>query len=1411
MPTPSANPAPAKRNRRLPRVWILVPFILLALYLVLTRTFVTRLAVISVAQAVTGTIVTADSLLIDARGRVVARNVRIKNPSIKGSASEILTVGTLRANIGVPALLQGRLYLQSLSLDDPVVRLSVADSGDGINFAGLRLPEGKSEGIKRLPIIHLRRGIIELGEHAPDGAYSTLRRIEVAGEVLESLTEGGDSLIRLRQIESDGSAPSINVHGSFGKNGLSIAIDRVSLSPFPVESVPSAFRERFRELALEGGVGALRISLDPSGRIEGQLKVTGVDLNLPIKPLPSEDEDGNLIPVPESQRDKPLRMYKTDGTITLTARTAADDSLDATLSGFVEDLPYLVRLTVDGTRENSPFICQVTCKGFELRSNPQLIRYAPSVAQRRYAQFSNPTGTVDATITFRRGRPAASGAPGDITTSGIIDLRDGTAAFERFPYRFHNMRGRWTFDDAKVIIESLQGEAPSGAKISANGMISPVTSDAAVTINVQITNLPIDDTLEAALGKRRKILTALFNKQRYAQLVIDGLVLPSSSHADARDDSIPVFDLGGRVNVDVVVQRDPSRPENDRWIDTIDISLPKAGVIAEKFPYPLIAENVRIIKRNDDASVEGGSWRGLRGGSATASASADLLRLDDPALPFCPDITIRATDVPLDDLFLHALPNSSESMGDDQSPRALLSALKLQGRFDCDVTIGLTPDGEEGFDARASFSGVTSSPLSPLGSSRILARDATGSVRVTQDLIHADLHASLHPAPGLGTVEPASLRVLAEVIHQDGPSRVKAVFASPKFDAALYAEDFVRVFSRDAESDLQRLRATCEPAGSARLAVDLALPGDGSTNLAVAASDISLSLSALQSRALISNSSGSLLFQPEIDGKPGSIRFDAFSCTLASAGEPPGTLAASGAIRTDGAPLNPNDSFSLSLTNAHFHNPLIANSFAGALGERAARHYRALSPRGVFDLNLTLSPRLDPDDRLRWSTQGVLKPHSIAFLVGKTPVAFFSTAGDVLFTPDGGAIVDLALEAPDWSVSGSARWTYHSDSIELCADYSLDANGLPDSLRAILPTELTDIVDQLQLRIAGDLAISEGSLTLLIPPSDASPVRAMAGGHASLSGARLDLGLEVTDCSASIDFAFSSLDPRPDTELFITSDRLKVNGVRIVNAASRLKSGPDGEVFIPIFTAASHGGRIAGSAVIAAPDSAGRREFTSEFRAANVRFASVVSDLRTASDPAAPGDRFSAQGVDEVLDESRGRLAAQLSIGGYIADPASRRGRGFARVNGGGIVSIPLVVPLIRASNLQLPVDEKLDYARAAFYIDGPIVNFEELLIASRSVAIVGFGLARFPDATLDLRVRLRNSFRIPLLTDLVETLREQLFSFRVRGTLGEPKTEIVPFAGATRLFERAVGSPKSDQERRLDQIERTRGRDSDF
>ncbi|MBC7834555.1 MAG: AsmA-like C-terminal domain-containing protein, partial [Phycisphaerales bacterium] len=194
---------------------------------------------------------------------------------------------------------------------------------------------------------------------------------------------------------------------------------------------------------------------------------------------------------------------------------------------------------------------------------------------------------------------------------------------------------------------------------------------------------------------------------------------------------------------------------------------------------------------------------------------------------------------------------------------------------------------------------------------------------------------------------------------------------------------------------------------------------------------------------------------------------------------------------------------------------------------------------------------------------------------------------------------------------------------------------------------------------------------------------------------------------------------------------------------------------------------------------------------AGARFAPLIAVLARPDGEPKPADAAPTALVEG--DESRGRLDATLSVQGISGDHESRQGTGSLRIADGNVVELPLLVPLIQLSNFQVPIGDELDYAQAQFTLVGRRLLFEQIAVMSESISILGAGFIDLPDLGLDLRFTSQSANRLPLISDLLELVRDEILTTRVTGTLRDPSFETEVLGGTRRMLASLFGSGEDD------------------
>lgn len=1457
--TPPRKRARRSRSRRWTLRLLVVLTLLGAGYLLLTRSFVTKWIVLARIGALVGGEASAGAVHLDADGTISIDKAVIRAPGVAGEAGAVFSVDHLYARANFWSMVLGRPSIRVLRLDSPVIRLSQSTDDGSLNIASLSLPGSAPDASpKVVPQVSINHGVIEIGEHFTRGegpVYTALKRIDVSGVVERSPEEKGASVISFRQ---GGRKHGVSVQGRISREGLSLTMSGMDLDAWPPDAVPTRLREYFTRMGMQGKVSGVTFSYSYVGGVLASMDLANVSVSLPITEQPDRVEGG---PAAQSGPGGPggpktdlggtgigrarwLRLHEVNGTLSLD-----NDGVRATLNGRVEELPVTVTFRTEGTSVDSPFTATLASTGFQLTENPTILRFAPWVVRKRLHQFSDPTGLVDAEVTVRRrtgaaGAEPAAGSPEaepPVSVSGLLRFRDASASFTRFPYRFNHMTGDFTFTDSRIDIREIRGVAPSGATIAATGWITPLNDDAAVEIHVNVDKLPIDERLEEGLRHRRKALEAVFSRPRFKELQDKGLIATTAAHAAAqgRLDALvaggraespeadaaravlarPVFDLGGLASVTVLVTREAG--PGDRWHDRIDIAVPHAGLVPEHIPIPLIGDNVRIVKTDDDATVSGGAYRGLRGGRADVSAHIDFAQLDKDGAPFVPEVRVDATAVPVDDLLINAIPPGPPSLGEGRTIPEMLALLRPHGTVDCRAELWLDEnEGDAAYTVDVKTGGLDAAPLDPDGAARVRIGGLSGTLALTQHAVRVDLTGEILRVPeNAAPLERAGRAAIrSEIVFSDDrrgtPPRLTVRTGVAGQDTGAFVEDVVRVFTPEGAAQIAALREAHRPTGVVDMDTTVTRVGENPVDVTIDASrPKDLEFTFAGGRLKATGETGSVRVVPGREKTPGELTFRDFHAHAWFNGGDDGTIVADGPLKTDGTPIPGSAPLRVSLDGTRFECGLVRAIVGAKAGARAADLFNTANPRGVFGLDATLTPPpagLPGAGAPAWALHALLKPRSLTLTFPRGDAAASRVEGEIEFTTDSGQARGIVLHADEgWTLAADASFTRPSGTaLAMESTFTLDAPAYTPGLDAALPGALHDALSAISLKAPGGVRAEKVKLALTFPAPEAPPAIKTVG-RVSIAGASADLGAAVSDADAVVDFSFRSTDDKAPSrlDLYTIADSLRVAGVSMTGARVRGVSGDRGELFFPLISADCHAGRVAGSAALYPRDD-GRRDYTADIRLSGVRFASILEDLNAVPAGASKESPGAERSEPRDADESRGLLDAGITLRGIAGDPASRIGRGSVTIGGGRVMSMPLLMPIVRFSNLQLPLDERLDFALADFYVGGSVISVEQASIQSKSVSIYGYGTAAWPGLDLDMRFRSRSKARIPLLSSMVEHIRDELISIAVSGTLREPHVGLSSLPGTSRLIRRGMGEAPTEQERHLDQIERRSERD---
>lgn len=1405
---PSVRPS---RGRRIARGFLITLGLLTAIVVVVTQSGLLRVLVVPRVEAWVGAKVTAGRTTIDRGGVLVIRKPALDapRPDLSPSAARFVQAEELRLQINWRALLSGRLELQRLELLRPVIRVTQGEDlrlniKEVVEHLAASPPSGS---ISRLPELRVEEATIEFGEHAPGppATYKELTSLRVSGTIRPDpaaanryvvdffeekapvqTPQGADPLLSGKRpgLASSLTSPKMKVSGTISVNPISadLQLTNVDLAEVGRRQAPSWFEEVWSELRLGGEIPRVRFGYEPKRGLSVSFDVKGVDMNVPVPVEADLDAAGDPVPGAEASR-RLMAMRDVSGVISLDAR-----GVSAELIGTIEDSPLTVRVRTDGRELNSALSCDLESRGFLVSKRPKLLPFAPPFVRFLFQRLGGPTAEAEGVVKLRREQPLPDGSPGAIRVSGTLKIKNGTAAHELFRYPVSQLSGVVNFDDAKVEL-NLKGSNPNGTKLLASGVVSPPDETAAATIDITVVDIPVDEQFREALPeKRRLVFDALLDRGSYDAFRSEGLLQSSQDReqnqvklnelrtnlamgerfgggaermAQMRHEAedlekklgAPVFDLGGTASMQIAVTR-ALGAEAETKAD-VHLTADRLGLMLRAFPLPLVASNV-------DMEL-GGSTTTMKPISiSTPSGGAGLVtgRVDYPdgggLFPF---VNVQASRVPLDEVFVRALPSRADPR--KVTARRLVGGLGFEGTIDGLAVVRPDPNDPESASFRID-----------IAASGLTARPGDGSVELTE------LHGGVSVFDGAveipylaGLIDGAPFELDAGAWYGgDGPTSLFGAMKCRGLDLARSFEQILLAAAPETAAEIVGLRSSRRPLGCVDGEVAFMDPG-GSPAASIRVDSLSGgSFEAPGGRTELVSASGRL----EVTSQ--ATAFDRFVI-----GAPGGASAElNGALALDDRTAT---SLGIAAAGARFESPLVRD-LAALAGSEVAAFILESDPRGSFDAQVTHTRNTTgPGSR---GSEGWLEPRSLILNRRGVPVVLDSMSGRFVFSKGAGRFEKLTAQAASWWAS--ADGTYQLEpAFGMDLTLSVEGEAIAKDLRAALPVKVSEALDTVELGEEGRVSMKDAVIRVV--PGGASKFH----GAVALSGVTLKPVVPITGAEGVVDVSAvaepgGAMGSRgPLVELDIRAGSFKLAGVRMTSGRAKLIADPEGGVRVPLFEAQCHGGRLSARGGLDAPvgTSGQPRRFSFSADLSTIRFGDFLADLypKTVLDESRGGE----------TNVDRGYLDGSFSIAGDLGDVNSRRGRGLLRVQDGEVLNMPAVVPILKLSNLQPPVNERIGFGYADFYVQGDRLRFDELTLQSKSLAIDGRGVVSWPGLEVDLRFVTRSLNRVPLLTDLLEGVRDELVTTTVSGTLYDPSLKYEQLTATRQVLDQIFSKKRRD------------------
>lgn len=1380
-----------------------------------------------------GAEIEAGAVRVRNSGEVVLEDVRILAPGVEGPGALIASVRKVTADVDWGRTLTGDLTISAIELEAPEIRVSENTETGIANVAGLKLPEGDGgiDSTVTLPRITVTGGSIQLAEHN-DRSVRVLKRINIDGELRP---EGEDAyLIDLKQT---GAEDGLELTGTIDRLGVQVSLSGLTLDDWGPESVPGRLRPFVEQLNVEGEISNTIFSVSPSGVVTASVHLSDVGITLPIE-------------MNEASGAGRIRMTGVTGAISL-----RDDQFSADISGLLEDVPYEVSLIYEGLSPDAPFHGNFRVSGYRMAENPDIVPFLPEKVGYRLKQFAgtslavadgdipiSPSAIVDASVTLTRGEPGPDG-PAEVDYRGSLSFRNGSAAYEVFPYPFQNLTGSVQFDQNRIRIEEIRGVSETGAVVSATGLIEPLGNGAGVNLQIDTVGVPIDDTLERALGEGRgKIVDELFDDGHYQQLVERELLLTPEGARRLRDrrDALrveiaraeemgetatgaereiaaierrlrsPIFEYRGEADLGIRLRRKPG-PEGI-WTRDIEVRLTEAGLVMKDFPYPILARDVVVVLNKQEASLMRGSFRPLSGGTLSLTGGADL-RTPEGEMTFRPSVRIVADRLPIDERLLFAIAPGAMSgsgadgdRGDEGRAAALevLRALGAGGRLDADGMLLTRTDGDIGFDIELDLQDVTLTPEALGDRAPVIIGNPEGTVRLTEQGMTVFAHANAIGVTGDASIEdPVEVRVSADLDWSgDEDLRYSAHLEADGVYLDIPFEQAVASVSEAGGETLVYLRETFRPSGRADVRAVLTSDGRNALSDVRIFNVVRAEADYLGGRLGLTDTSGAARVVIDDDR---TLRVDGLSGTITFDGEAMGAAQIAGTLGLDPDAGPPGRALVIDFEDMRFEGTLARRVVRDVVQGMVAKEYLEHEATGAFDGRIRMTaPRPVPGEpnpegvaRLAF-VETTIEPRWAEFTREGATVRFDDVKGRIIASRRGARLQDIVATSGTMraEVDGATTPDGSGGMASTVRFDFLSEEGLTPEVRALTPIILLEILDASEVDVVGALAVRNGIMRTRTVV-DQEEVDIAFDGRVEFEDAAITAALRIDQATGEADIEFlKEIGELPAYAIDVRTKHARALGLSMTDGSVAIQStGEPRGMVVPRIYATSAGGAISGKAGIypamhwAGPED---RAYEATLAFSGMKLNETLDGFASAR-PDAP--------EREPRPDTGARLEGMITVGGLVGKEHTRRGTLDAQIAGGDVIDLPGAIRLVEAGNFQLPVSERVDYANIEAVFDGPLISIEGFSLYSKSVELLGYGTATWPDLELDLRMRSKAARRIPVLSTLIETIRDEFVTIVVSGTAANPAVRVQSLPETRRVIGRVLGFEETSGERRLNDI----------
>ncbi len=448
------------------------------------------------------------------------------------------------------------------------------------------------------------------------------------------------------------------------------------------------------------------------------------------------------------------------------------------------------------------------------------------------------------------------------------------------------------------------------------------------------------------------------------------------------------------------------------------------------------------------------------------------------------------------------------------------------------------------------------------------------------------------------------------------------------------------------------------------------------------------------------------------------------------------------------------------------------------------RMFKQYKPEGHTDAVLVYEGGRNAPEHFSLQVQ----PKDLDFDYHKQRIELTGLSGMVELTPELATFHDLAGGFADgtFKVNGQARL---AENPGLSLTFKVNADRIDAPVRAVMPVAVRNLVDRLDVQ--GPFILEDARL-LTWPEAMQGPTGIFEG-RVELHGASASLGVPVTEMNALMDMRVVNFvdQPWPHTDIRFTADSLRAQD-RLVQRVSMHAETGDQPWLINFnnLKGTVYNGTMVGRGQV---DMSDRPVFAFDL---TLQEAELEPFLMPLGEKASTYSAESESDADAMpmRDMSSGLLSAGLSVRVPSDKNEPIQGRGTVTVRDAKLYDRPLTLALLQAVSLNLPSESSFDRASARYLIYGNNLLFDDIRLEAPAFIISGTGTMSYPSLELNLRMVTQNPGALNLgpVSDLVRTFKDELLAIEVRGTLGNPKANVVPLDTVFRSWGRIFGNTRA-------------------